>query len=158
LSTYRNLISSDIETFNMPALVTAPIELVCDELAEVMFVKNTFIDVQSPPRSHGANRRTRSSPIFRLPKVSLESHTRKPSPNAATLLVLPFSKPDSQASTDGCSEASNSSEDIPNTPLSTPRSQASFPSSFGLQGEDDSTQHSAESLILPPPAPWHSFQ
>jgi hypothetical protein len=80
-------------------------------------------------------------------------------------LVLPFAKPDSQASTDGCSEASKdmsfdtfSSEDVPNTPLSTPRSQASVPSALGLQGEDASMEHASVSSVPPPPSvPWHSF-
>merc|ERR1719297_128489 len=99
--------------------------------------------------------------MTRMPGVGLESVTQKTSPSTAPqLLLLPSSKADSQASTDGCSETSEnrfdtcSSEDFPSTPMSTPRSQASLP---WVRSEDTTSSLSAGSASPPPPVPWHSF-
>merc|ERR1719433_523478 len=104
------------------------------------------------------------SPMTMMPGVGLESVTKVSSPSNNQPLVLPRSKPDSQASTDGCSETSEngfdtcSLEDVPNTPICTPRSQTSLPWACGLQGEDSTTSRSTVSAIPPPPSiPWHSF-
>eukprot|EP00419_Tripos_fusus_P064092 CAMPEP_0172929570 /NCGR_PEP_ID=MMETSP1075-20121228/218549_1 /TAXON_ID=2916 /ORGANISM="Ceratium fusus, Strain PA161109" /LENGTH=321 /DNA_ID=CAMNT_0013790865 /DNA_START=44 /DNA_END=1006 /DNA_ORIENTATION=+ len=148
----------------MPTQVTAPTEPLRGELADFMLVKNTFIDFRDPLDTHGAHKRSHSAPIIRRLEGSLESDSNQQSPSAAIpRWCCHFYKTDSQASTDACSERSNdkfdcSSEDIPITPLSTPRSQVSLPSTFGLQSEDTSAKHSAFSVVPPPPSvPWHSF-
>mmetsp|Transcript_16710 Transcript_16710/g.32696 ORF Transcript_16710/g.32696 Transcript_16710/m.32696 type:complete len:416 (-) Transcript_16710:124-1371(-) len=127
----------------------------CSEATEDMFETCNFEDVLSTPVSSLRWQTSFTS------ACSWQDGSARPSEGSES----PCSDPHSKAAIDGCSEAAEdrfytcSSEDVPNTPVSTPRWQTSLSSVCSFQGGDDSARPPAGCKSPPSPSlvRWHSF-